>query len=42
MQKNDAVWVHIYENIAIRGRLYKYFNKVYTSSEILIFKRING
>ncbi len=39
MQKNDDVWKHIYENPAVRGRLYKYFQKVYTSPQILIFKK---
>jgi hypothetical protein len=39
MQKDDAVWTRIYENPPVQARLYKYFNKVYTSPEILIFKR---
>ncbi len=39
VQKNDAVWKDIYENPALQGRLYKYFTKVYTSPEILIFRR---
>lgn len=39
MQKNDAVYNHIYENPAVQARLYKYFVKVYTSPDILIFKR---
>lgn len=39
MQRNDDIWVSIYENPAMQGRLYKYFQKVYTSPEILIFKR---
>ncbi|HSW96321.1 MAG TPA: hypothetical protein VLF89_00695 [Candidatus Saccharimonadales bacterium] len=41
MQRNDDVWVSIYENQAMQGRLYKYFRKVYTSPEILIFRRNN-
>ncbi|MGH7203925.1 MAG: hypothetical protein ACREHC_05775 [Candidatus Levyibacteriota bacterium] len=41
MQKNDAVWSAIYNNPKIQGDLYKYFKKVYTSQDILIFKRIN-
>lgn len=41
MQRNDTVWVDVYENPAMQGRLYKYFKKVYTSPEILIFKRNN-
>ncbi|HSW97145.1 MAG TPA: hypothetical protein VLF89_04950, partial [Candidatus Saccharimonadales bacterium] len=41
MQRNDDVWVRIYENPTMQGRLYKYFRKVYTSPEILIFKRNN-
>lgn len=39
MQKDDEVWKHIYTDSQVRGRLYKYFSKVYTSPEILIFKR---
>ena len=39
MQKNDSVWKHLYDNTVVRARLYKYFRKVYTSPEILIFKR---
>jgi len=39
MQKDDEVWTNIYENPKVRGRLYKYFSKAYTSPEILIFKR---
>lgn len=40
MQKDDEIWKGIYENKTIRGRLYKYFKKVYTSDRILIFKKI--
>ncbi len=40
MQKDDEVWRNIYDKPEIQARLYKYFNKVYTSKEILIFKRI--
>lgn len=39
MQKSDSVWSALIDNQATQGRLYKYFNKVYTSPEILIFKR---
>jgi hypothetical protein len=39
MQKNDSVWTKIYDDPAVQGRLYTYFNKVYTSPEILIFKK---
>ncbi len=39
MQKNDAVWSALYDDPALQGRLYKYFVKVYTSPDILIFKR---
>lgn len=39
MQKNDDVWKHIYDNPAVRGDLFKYFHKVYTSPEILIFRK---
>lgn len=39
MQKNDAVWTALYDNETVRGDLYKYFKKVYTSPNILIFER---
>lgn len=39
MQKDDTVWDSIYDNPATQARLYKYFQKVYTSPTILIFKR---
>jgi len=39
MQKNDVVWTALYDNPVERGELYKYFKKVYTSNQILIFKR---
>lgn len=39
MQKSDSVWTAINDNPVIQGRMYKYFDKVYTSPEILIFKR---
>ncbi len=42
MQKNDDVWKSVYDNKDVRGRLYKYFQKVYTSPQILIFKKINN
>jgi len=41
MQKNDTVWKAIYEDPKVRGRLFKYFQKVYTSPEILIFRKIS-
>ncbi len=41
MQKDDAVWRKIYDDEKLRGRLYTYFTKVYTSPDILIFKRQN-
>lgn len=40
IQKNDEVWRNVYEKPEINRRLFKYFNKVYTSNEILIFKRM--
>lgn len=40
MQKNDAVWNSLYEKEETQGELYKYFQKVYTSPDILIFKKI--
>lgn len=39
MQKDDEIWRNIYEQPGPNGRLFKYFVKVYTSPEILIFKR---
>ncbi len=39
MQKNDQVWQNIYDKPEVQGRLFKYFQKVYTSPEILIFRR---
>lgn len=39
MQKDDSVWTAIYEDPFIQGRLYSHFEKVYTSPEILIFKK---
>lgn len=39
MQRNDAVWTSIYDDPVTQGRLFKYFQKVYTSPDIMIFKR---
>jgi hypothetical protein len=39
MQRGDAVWKAIYDNKQVRARLYAHFQKVYTSKEILIFKK---
>lgn len=39
MQRDDDVWKAVYDNPITQGRLYKYFKKVYTSKETLIFKR---
>lgn len=41
MQKNDTVWSRINENPDQQARLYKYFIKVYTSPDILIFRRMS-
>lgn len=41
MQQNDAVWQRIYDQPETNARLFKYFNKAYTSNEILIFRRID-
>ena len=41
MQKNDSVWSSILDRPIIEGRLYKEFEKVYTSPEILIFRKID-
>ncbi|OGK10817.1 hypothetical protein A2767_05890 [Candidatus Roizmanbacteria bacterium RIFCSPHIGHO2_01_FULL_35_10] len=40
MQKDDDVWNAIYDKKDVQGRLFKYFKKVYTSPQILIFRRI--
>lgn len=42
MQKNDTLWKEIYERPEVNARLYQHFNKVYTSEDILIFRRIDG
>jgi hypothetical protein len=42
IQKDDAVWKAVYENPTVQARLFKYFNKVYTSDNVLIFKRISN
>lgn len=39
MQKDDTVWKALYTNKDARGMLYKYYKKVYTSPDILIFER---
>jgi hypothetical protein len=41
MQKDDAVWSAMNDQPITQARLYKYFQKTYTSDEILIFKRNN-
>lgn len=40
MQKNDTVWQNLNDRPEVNARLFKYFNKVYTSEEVLIFRRI--
>lgn len=40
MQKDDSVWTALYDDPVEQGRLFKYFNKVYTSDNIYIFKKI--
>ncbi len=39
MQKDDTVWNTFLDGGPMEGRLYKYFDKAYTSPEIIIFKR---
>jgi hypothetical protein len=39
MQKDDAVWKAIYDVPDQQARLYKYFQKTYTSPKILIFRK---
>lgn len=38
IQKDDTMWKTFYETTDKQGRLYKYYEKVYTSDDILIFK----
>ncbi len=40
MQRSDALWNAFYATPAKQGRLYKYYQKTYTSKDILIFRRI--
>lgn len=39
MQRDDSVWINILQKPEMEARLYKYFQKVYTSPEVLIFKK---
>lgn len=39
IQKDDAVWNSLYADEGKRGRVFRYFEKAYTSPEILIFRR---
>lgn len=39
IQERDEIWKKIFNPPEMQGRLYKYFTKVYTSPEILIFRR---
>jgi hypothetical protein len=40
MQNGDEVWKHLYDDPRMQGILYTYFQKVYTSDTILIFRRM--
>lgn len=40
IQRDDAIWNAIYAKPVMRGQLYKYYYKVYTSPLILIFERV--
>ena len=40
MQQGDMVWTSLYANKNGQDHLYKYYKKVYTSDEILVFKKI--
>jgi hypothetical protein len=42
LQKSDAVWNQLYQNDERQKRLYTYFEKAYTSPDIMIFKRQRG
>lgn len=39
MQENDAVWSAFLNDPAKEGHLYKYYERTYTSPQVLIFKR---
>ena len=39
MQKGDSVWKSLNDDPVMQGRVYKYFLKVYTSPEIVIFRK---
>jgi hypothetical protein len=39
MQRDDSVWNSLMKDDTASGHLYKYYQKVYTSPEILVFKR---
>jgi hypothetical protein len=38
IQKGDTMWKTFYDTPVKQGRLYKYYQKVYTSDEIIIFR----
>jgi hypothetical protein len=40
MSKDDSVWQALYADQAAQANLFKYYNKVYTSDQILVFRRI--
>jgi hypothetical protein len=40
LQKDDTIWKNLFSTPEEQGRLYKYYRKVYTSDEILIFELI--
>lgn len=42
IQKDDSLWANFMNNKEKADRLYKYFNKVYTSPEIVIFRKMTG
>lgn len=39
MQEHDPIWKNVWENLETQSRLFGHFNKVYTSDEVLIFKK---
>lgn len=41
-QQNDSVWKELIDNPEKSARLYTFFEKVYTSPEVLIFRRIDN
>ncbi len=39
IQEHDPIWKNVWEDADTRARLFAYFQRVYTSSEVMIFRR---